>query len=75
MANPTPTADTNVLIKTAAQKLAQIDSIDQQSKQHQASLEAWAKQRETLLAEVDQLKAAIKNGTEWPPVAANNPAQ
>lgn len=74
MANPTPTADTNVLIKTAAQKLAQIDSIDQQSKQHQASLEAWAKQRAALAAEAEQITAAIKNGTEWPPAAANNPA-
>lgn len=67
MANPTPTADTNALIKLAAQKLAQIDSIDQQSKQYTSSLDAWARQRGALAAEVEQLTAAIKAGAAWPP--------
>ena len=72
MANPTPTTDPHVLIKAAAQKLAQIDSIDQQSKQYSASVEAWANQRAALAVEVDHLTAAIRNGTAWPPEA---PAQ
>jgi cell division protein FtsB len=74
---PTPTDDTNALIELAAQKLAQIKSIDQQSKQYAATLDAWAKQRATLAAEVAQLKDAIKAGTAWPapaPAATTDPA-